>query len=83
VATSQTAPVPRFGFFRVLWRATRQVFHETIGAVFFVLAFSWTAATVRLWRHASPPWLCAIAAVFALIMVTFGLTSFRAARRVR
>jgi hypothetical protein len=83
VAASYSSPAPRLGFFRTLWRATRQVFHETTGALFFVLAFSWTAGALRQWQHGSSPWLFATCIGVALIMVCFGWTSFRAARRVR
>jgi hypothetical protein len=76
-------PAQRGGFFRVLWRAARQVFHETTGAMFFLLAFSWTNAALRLWRQRLPSWMWATCAGFAIVMIIFGLTSFRAARRVR
>jgi hypothetical protein len=73
----------RVGFFRLLWRAARQVFHETTGTVFLLLAVSWTAATLRLWRHGSARWALVASACFALMLIAFGLTSFRSARRVR
>jgi hypothetical protein len=79
------APVaskPR-GFFRALWRAARQVFHETIGAVFFVLALVWMNAALRYWRQHAPNWEWRTSVGFALVMVVFGFVSFRAARRVR
>ena len=72
------------GFFRVLWKATRRVFHETTGTLFFLLALSWPNATIRMWRHGgSPNWVFGFAGVFRRMLVAFGLTSFRAARRVR
>jgi hypothetical protein len=73
----------RKGFFRLLWRAARQVFHETTGTVFLLLALSWIAATVRLWRHGSATWALIACSCFALMLVLFGLTSFRSARRLR
>lgn len=79
------APVatkPR-GFFRVLWRAARQVFHETIGAVFFLLALMWANAALRYWRLRAPNWEWRTGAGMALAMALFGFISFRAARRVR
>jgi hypothetical protein len=66
-----------------LWRVSRQLFHETTGAVFFVLAFSWAAAALRQWLHGSAPWLWVVLGSFSLMMITFGVVSFRAARRVR
>jgi hypothetical protein len=79
------APVatrPR-GFFRALWRAVRQVFHETTGAVFFLLALTWANAALRYWRQHLPTWEWRTSIAMALVMVFFGLASFRAARRVR
>jgi hypothetical protein len=74
----------RPGFFRTLWIAVRAVFHETTGTLFFLLALSWLNATVRLWQAGSyAPWICAAAASFAVLLIAFGVTSFRAARRVR
>ena len=77
------APAQRIGFFRLVWRAMRQVFHETTGTVFLLLATSWAAAALRQWRHGSPTWLWVTCATFSAIMIVFGLTSFHSARRVR
>ena len=73
----------RTGFFRTLWRVARQVFHETTGAVFFLLALSWSGAALRTWRHGSASWVYVVCGCFALMMVIFGLLSFRSAKRVR
>jgi hypothetical protein len=72
------------GFFRVLWKAARELFHEITGTVFFLMALSWANATFRLWRHGGAPhWVIGLASSFAVMLIAFGLTSFRAARRVR
>ena len=71
------------GFFRALWRAVRQVFHETIGAAFFLLALTWANAALRYWRQHAASWEWKTSVGFALIMTVFGFVSFRAARRVR
>jgi hypothetical protein len=71
------------GFFRALWRAARQVFHETVGAVFFILALMWMNAAVRYWRQHSSNWELTTSVGVALVMAVFGFMSFRAARRVR
>jgi hypothetical protein len=73
----------RVGFFRVLWKAIRQVFHETTGAVFFLLSISWAGATLRLWRHGSATWTLVTCGCFSLMLAIFGVTAFRSARRVR
>jgi hypothetical protein len=83
MATGNSPVGQRIGFFRLLWRAARQVFHETTGTVFLLLALSWITATVRLWRHGSTTWALVACSGFALMLVLFGLTSFRSARRVR
>jgi hypothetical protein len=83
MAAQQANPGQRVGFFRALWRALRQLFHETTGAVFFLLALSWASAALRQWVHKSEMWLCIVCASFALMFAMFGLTSFRSSRRVR
>jgi hypothetical protein len=80
---SRPMPPQRAGFFRTLWRVTRQLFHETAGAMFFVLALSWTAAAVRNYRQGEPSWLAVTCGGFAVMMAAFGVLSFRSARRVR
>ncbi len=71
------------GFLGTVWRVVRQVFHESTGAMFFVLAFFWSAAALRQWLRGSAPWTWAALGGFALLMMVFGFSSFRAARRVR
>jgi len=83
MASQQDIPGRRPGFFRVLWRALRQLFHETTGAMFLLLGVSWAAAAFRQWMNKSAPWLWVLCGGFALMFVTFGLTCFRSARRVR
>jgi hypothetical protein len=80
--TVATAP-PRPGFFRLLWRLLRQLFHEVTGALFLLMAFSWTASAFRIWRHGATSWLWGASATFAILMIFFGLSAFHAARRVR
>jgi hypothetical protein len=71
------------GFFRTLWRVMRQLFHESTGAIFLVLALFWTIAAVRQWREGAETWAWMALGVFALLFAGFGLSSFLAARRVR
>jgi hypothetical protein len=74
---------PAGGFFRVLWRAIRQLFHESTGAAFVILALFWTTAGVREWMHGAATWTWGAIGVFALLFASFGVSSFLAARRVR
>ena len=71
------------GFFRTLWRVVRQVFHESTGAIFLIMALFWSAAAVRQWMHGAAAWTWVGLGAFALLMGSFGVTSFLAARRVR
>jgi hypothetical protein len=71
------------GFFRSLWIAARAVFHETTGALFFLLSLSWASATFRLWMSGAKPWICAACGSFGFVLVGLGISSFRAAGRVR
>ncbi len=70
-------------FLRVLWRVTRQLFHEATGTVFFLFALVGGLSTWRAWRNASALWLIGLPAFFTVMMGAFAITSFRSARRVR
>ena len=59
------------------------MFHETTGALCFLLALSWINATLRLWRHEADLWVCTASGGFAVVLIAFGVVSFRAGRRVR
>ena len=83
VATSGSLPARRVGFFRSLWIAMRAVFHETTGTLFLLLALSWASATFRLWNSGAKPWVCAACGSFGFVLVGLGISSFRAAKRVR
>jgi hypothetical protein len=71
------------GFFGTLWRVIRQIFHESTGAIFLILALFWTIAAVRQWRQGAETWAWVALGGFALVFAGFGLSSFLAARRVR
>jgi hypothetical protein len=68
---------------RVLWRAARELFHEVTGAVFFILALAALQASWRAWHYGAARWLVAMSAGYALLMIFFGILSFRDSRRVR
>jgi len=68
---------------RVLWRVTRQLFHETTGALFGLFA-AWAAFAVwKQWKHRPVLWLMGFAIAYAIMMAGFAFASFRRARRVR
>lgn len=70
-------------FLKAFWRATRQVFHETTGTLFLLLALWGASAVWRNWRRGPPLWPMWLAVGYVVMMAAFGLTSFRMARRVR
>lgn len=69
--------------FRVLWRAGRQLFHEATGTLFFLIAVSAIESSWRAWHRGAGQLLIAVGAAYAILMVLFGVLSFRDARRVR
>jgi hypothetical protein len=69
--------------FRVLWRAARELFHEVTGAVFFILAVAAIQASWRAWHNGGGRWLVGVTVGYAIVMVLFGVLSFRDSRRVR
>ncbi len=71
------------GGFRTLLRVSRQVFHETTGALFGLFAFSAATSAWRGWHRGSAEWIAAMAAGFSLMMAAFAVSAFRSARRVR
>jgi hypothetical protein len=82
MAKHVTAPRKR-GFFATLWRAIRQVFHESTGAIFLILALFWTLAALRQWKQGGGTMAWGALGGFALMFAGFGVSSFRAARRLR
>ncbi len=68
---------------RALLRIGRQLFHETTGALFFVLAAFGAVAAWHAWRAGQATWQIALALGFTLMMASFAVGSFRSARRVR
>lgn len=68
---------------RVLWRLTRQLFHEATGAMFGIFA-AWAAfAAWKQWRHRPALWFVGLAIAYAVLMAAYAFGSFRRARRVR
>jgi hypothetical protein len=70
-------------FLRVLWRAARELFHEVTGTLFFLIALSAIQATWRAWHRGAGQWMVGMTGGYALLMIVFGILSFRDSRRVR
>ncbi len=70
-------------FLRVIWRAARELFHEVTGALFFILAVSAIQSAWRAWQRGAGQWLVGVGAGYAVLMILFGVSSFRDSRRVR
>lgn len=68
---------------RVWWRLTKQLFHETTGALFAVFACYGGYMVWKGWKHGPTPWLITFGALYALMMAAFAFSSFRRAKRVR
>jgi hypothetical protein len=82
---AQPAPqsAPEATGFRRLWRVLKQLFHETTGAVFAVLALAWINSAVRAWTRDVAHWLIALAVCVAGLFGFFSVTQFIRARKVR
>jgi hypothetical protein len=82
-----TASIPRppasRGFFRVAWKALRELFHEVTGAIFGLFGFAAANSAIRSWRMGMSRWVVVLPLVYALMMAFFSITSFLRARRVR
>ena len=80
VAETVTRSTEPRGFGR-LWRVTKQLFHEMVGAAFIVLALGWLNSALRAYNRDVAHWIIAISVVVAAIFVAFAVTSFRRASR--
>ncbi len=78
VARPNPSPEPR-GFKR-LWRVLKQLFHETVGALFAIMAFGWFNSAFRAWTRDVAHWLIALSIGVALLFVFFAVSSFRRVR---
>jgi hypothetical protein len=70
-------------FLRVLWRAARELFHEVTGTLFFLIAISAIQSAWRAWHRGAGQWFVGVSGGYALLMILFGVLSFRDSRRVR
>jgi hypothetical protein len=69
--------------FHAFWRALRELFYEITGTLFFVIAISAIQSCWRAWHRGAGYWLSGMSAGYALLMIFFGVLSFRDSRRVR
>jgi hypothetical protein len=58
----------------------KQIFHETVGAIFAILALGWFNSAFRAWTRDVAYWLIAVSVAVALVFVFFAVSSFRRAR---
>jgi len=68
---------------RVVWRVTRQLFHEFTGALFAVFAAYGAFIVWKEWKHRPAVWITGFVVIYVLMMAVFAFTAFRRARRVR
>ena len=70
---------------RVVWRVTRQLFHETTGVFFALFALYGAVAAYREWKYHPTYWMLIItfAVFYATLMAAFSFFAFRRARRIR
>jgi hypothetical protein len=71
---------PELRGFKRLWRIARQLFYETTGAMFGILAFAWLNLAFRSWARDVSHWLIGVSIAVALLFVFFAVSSFRRAR---
>ena len=73
---------PELRGFPRLWRVLKQLFYETVGAVFAVLALGWFNSAFRAWTRDVAHWLIGVSVAVALLFVFFAVSSFRRARQL-
>jgi len=73
---------PELRGFPRLWRVLKQLFHETVGAIFAVLAFAWLNLAFRGWTRDVAHWLIGVSIAVALLFIFFAVSSFRRARQL-
>jgi glycerol uptake facilitator-like aquaporin len=71
------------GITRLAWRALRQLFHEMTGALFLCFAVLGALAAYDQWHDHAARWVFWLAIGYAAMMVIFGVSAFRTARRIR
>jgi hypothetical protein len=82
IASGQSGPKKRETFFRTAWRLLRQLFHETTGALFGVIAVASASSAVRAWRAGESRWIVGLPVAYAGMMAYFAVTQFLRAKKV-
>jgi multisubunit Na+/H+ antiporter MnhB subunit len=82
MATGTTPRSPEPRGFRRLWRVSKQIFHEAVGALFAILAFGWLNLAFRSWTRDVAHWLIGVSLGVALLFIGFAVSSFRRARQL-
>lgn len=77
---STAAPIPEPRGFKRLWRVTKQLFYEAVGAMFGIMAFAWLNSALRSWSRDVAHWLIGVSIAVALLFIFFAVSSFRRAR---
>jgi len=81
VAGMASRPPELRGFER-LWRVVKQLFYESMGAIFALLSLAWLNSAFRAWTRDVASWLIAVTVSVALLFLFFAVTSFRRARQL-
>jgi hypothetical protein len=68
---------------RAIWRAIRQLFHETTGVFFAIFAAYGVLAAWRSYKYHPTYWVIIFALIYAAVMAVFAVLAFRSAKRVR
>jgi len=63
-------------------RATLQLFHEAMGAIFAVFSFYGVLAACRQWKTRPVAWVIAFSIAYTIAMAAFSFAAFRRARRI-
>lgn len=67
---------------RLFWRAAREVFHETIAAMFFFFCVLGALGALRQWQNPNTHWVAGLDVGYAAVMGAFAVGAFRDSRRV-
>jgi hypothetical protein len=81
-ASTTVSPSTPLNGFRRLWRTLKQLFYETVGALFAILALAWLNNAFRAWTRDTAHWLLGVAVAVAAVFIFFAVSSFRRAKKI-